>query len=199
MFSRVVTTAIVLSFLASGMSQGMANAAEVDAAQILKRKEVIHTCLLNIYLGQKKRAQALSEYQTLIDLQPQDHALRFKYGRFIANGGTPADIANAMNQIKKCLTMDPTNPEYNGVLGGMYLKQKNPSEALKWLKKAVEYGGADYQKYYEDTHKYIQSMKRIGDLKKKNEEYRKQQIEQRQQLEKRKQQSGGGGDDDDDW
>ncbi len=197
MFSRVVTTAIVLSFLASGMNQGTASA-EVDAAQIQKRKEVIHTCLLNIYLGQKKRLQAMGEYQTLIDLKPQDHALRFKYGRYIAAGGTPADITNAMNQIKKCLQMDPTNPEYNGILGSMYLKQKNPPEALKWLKKAVEYGGADYVKFYEETYKYIQDMKRIEDIKKKNAEYKQKQVEQRQQMEKRKQ-AGGSGDDDDDW
>ncbi|MBX9666463.1 MAG: hypothetical protein K2X93_02545 [Candidatus Obscuribacterales bacterium] len=198
MFSRVVTTAIILSFLTSGMSHGAASAADVDAAEISKRKEVIHTCLLNIYLAQKKRAQALSEYQVIIGLKPQDHALRFKYARYIANGGTPADILNAISQIRKCLEMDPSNPEYNGIMGGMYLKQKNPSEALKWLKKAVECGGADYVKPYEDTFKYMKDLKRIDEIKKKNAEYNKKQAEQKQQIEKRKQ-SGGGGDDDDDW
>jgi len=196
MSKRATNLAISLAVVASTLGVAPAKA-DVDAAQIQKRKEVIHGCLLQIYVDKKQRPQALSEYQIMIGLKPEDPKLRYAYGRFAAASGTPGDIATGITQLKKAVQLDPGNPTYNGVLGALYLKAKNPQEALKWLKTAVQYGGTDYKKTYEETFKYIEGTKRIAEMKKKQDEIKKQQASQAGGA------AGGGAkksdDDDDDW
>lgn len=199
MSKRVMNAALALAVIASSISVVPANA-QVEPAQIHKRKEVIHGCLLQIYIDKKQRPQALAEYATMIGLKPEDPKLRYAYGRYVAASGTPGDIATGITQIKKAVQLDPSNATYNGVLGAMYLKAKNPTEALKWLRTAVQYGGQDYKKTYEETFKYIEETKRIAQMKKHQDEVKKQQAATGGT-------SGGGAvgakkssdDDDDDW
>jgi Tfp pilus assembly protein PilF len=191
-----LSSAFALSIIATTCS---AASAELDAAQINKRKVVIHTCLLTIYVSQRKRPQANVEYQTLTALSPTDAKLFCQYGQFLAQGGTPADYTNAAAQLKKAVALDPSNAQYNGILGTIYLKLKNPTEALKWLKNAVQYGGTDYKKTYEETWKYIEELKRINTMKKRQEEAKKQQQQQAGAAGKPGAKKGGDDDDDDDW
>ena len=198
MSKRVMNAALALALIASSISVVPANA-QVEPAQVQKRKEVIHGCLLQIYLDKKQRPQALAEYAIMVGLKPEDPKLRYAYGRYVAASGSPGDIASGITQIKKAVQLDPSNATYNGVLGTMYLKAKNPNEALKWLRTAVQYGGQDYKKAYEDTYKYIEETKRIAEMKKRQDEAKKQQMAQAGS-------SGGAAgakktsdDDDDDW
>jgi predicted Zn-dependent protease len=197
MSKRVTQAAIALAVLASSITVAPAKA-ELDAAQIQKRKEVIHGCLLQIYTDKKQRPQALAEYAIMVGLKPDDPKLRYAYGRYVAASATPGDIATGITQLKKAVQLDPANPTYNGVLGAMYLKAKNPGEALKWLKTAVQYGGQEYKKTYEETYKYIEGNKRIAEMKKRQDEIKKQQASQAGSGA-----AGGtkksGDDDDDDW
>lgn len=196
MSKKVTNAAIAMAVFASSLAVAPANA-ELDAAQIQKRKEVIHACLLQIYVDKKQRPQALAEYAAMVQLKPDDAKLRYAYGRYVAASQTPADIASGITQLKKAVQLDPSNATYNGVLGAMYLKAKNPNEALKWLRTAVQYGGQDYKKTYEETFKYIEGSKRIAEMKKRQDEIKKQQAANAA--------SGGAGgakksdDDDDDW
>lgn len=197
MSKRVMNAALALAVVASYISTAPASA-QLEASQIQKRKEVIHACLLQIYIDKKQRPQALAEYAIMVGLKPDDPKLRYAYGRYVAASQTPGDIAAGITQVKKAVQLDPSNATYNGVLGALYLKAKNPNEALKWLRTAVQYGGQEYKKSYEETFKYIEGNKRIAEMKKRQEEVKKQQTAQ----------AGAGGaggakkssdDDDDDW
>ncbi|MDZ4836902.1 MAG: hypothetical protein SGJ27_24230 [Candidatus Melainabacteria bacterium] len=174
MSKRVITSALAMAVIATSFTVAPAFA-ELDAATIQKRREVIHSCLLQIYLDRKQRAQALAEYAILVGYKPNDPKMRYAYGRYVANSGTPADIAAGIAQIKKAIELDPGNFTYNGVLGAMYLKAKKPNEALPYLKLAVQYGGADYKKTYEETFVYIETKKRADLVAKKNAEAKKVQ------------------------
>ncbi|MBX3151674.1 hypothetical protein KF728_16080 [Candidatus Obscuribacterales bacterium] len=197
MSKRVMNAALALAVVASSISVSPASA-QLEASQIQKRKEVIHACLLQIYIDKKQRPQALAEYAIMVGLKPDDPKLRYAYGRYVAASQTPGDIAAGITQLKKAVQLDPSNATYNGVLGALYLKAKNPNEALKWLRTAVQYGGQEYKKSYEETFKYIEGNKRIAEMKKRQEEVKKQQTAQA---------SAGGAaggkkssdDDDDDW
>jgi len=197
MSKRVMNAALALAVVASSISTAPASA-QLEASQIQKRKEVIHACLLQIYIDKKQRPQALAEYAIMVGLKPDDPKLRYAYGRYVAASQTPGDIAAGITQVKKAVQLDPSNATYNGVLGALYLKAKNPNEALKWLRTAVQYGGQEYKKSYEETFKYIEGNKRIAEMKKRQDEVKKQQTAQ----------AGAGGaagakkssdDDDDDW
>lgn len=197
MSKRVMNAALALAVVASSISVSPASA-QLEASQIQKRKEVIHACLLQIYIDKKQRPQALAEYAIMVGLKPDDPKLRYAYGRYVAASQTPGDIAAGITQVKKAVQLDPSNATYNGVLGALYLKAKNPNEALKWLRTAVQYGGQEYKKSYEETFKYIEGNKRIAEMKKRQDEVKKQQAAQ----------AGAGGaggakkssdDDDDDW
>ena len=191
-----VSVAVLLAALVS--SAVPAANAEVDSATITNRKEVIHTCLLRIYLAQKKRPQALAEYATIVGLKPNDPKLLYQYGVYISQGNTPADYNSALVQLKKAANLDPQNADMSGTIGKLYLRLKNPKEALVWFGKACAAGGGpEYKKLYEETAKFIQATEARALQIKKNEQAKKQQLElkKKQQGETPK----GGSDDDDDW
>lgn len=174
--------------------------AQVDSAQVEKRKTVIHTCLLSIYVQQRKRPQALAEYGILVGMSPNDPKLRAQYGQYLAAGGTPADFAAAVVQLEKAVQLDPSNCQNQGILGTVYLKMKKPEKALPFLKNAVSYGCKDYDKAYKDTWAYLQQMKAINEQKKKQELQKKQQQQQNPAGGKPgAPKKGGDDDDDDDW
>ncbi len=198
MSKRVINCGLAMAVIAASFTVAPAFA-ELDANQIQKRKEVIHACLLQIYLDRKQRPQALAEYAIMVGFKPSDPKMRYAYGRYLANSNVPADIAAGIVQMKKAVELDPGNFTYNGVLGAMYLKSKKPNEALPYLKLAVQYGGADYKKTYEETFVYIESKKRADLVAKKNAEAKKAAAA----AAKTSGGADGGGkksdDDDDDW
>lgn len=196
MLKRIVSAAIVIAAVSSAVAP--ANA-QVDPQKVANRKEVIHGCLLRIYLSQKKRPLALSEYAIMVGMKPTDPKLRYEYGVYILQGNTPADYNAALTQLKKAVELDPSNFEYNGTVGAVYTKLKNPEEALKWYGKAIQYGGGEkYKKLYQDLQLYMQQ-------KKQYELQKKQVIQQKKQQEQQKKQQNPDGtkkssdDDDDDW
>jgi hypothetical protein len=94
--------------------------------------------------------------------------------------------------------LDPSNPHYNGILGTLYIKLKQPEQAVEWLKKAVQFGGADYKKLYEETWKYMQQLKAHNEAKKRVLEQKKQQELMNKNPDGTPKKTGGD-DDDDDW
>lgn len=196
MLKRIVTAAILIAAVSSAVAP--ANA-QVDAQKINSRKEVIHGCLLKIYLDQKKRPQALSEYAIMVGMKPTDPRLRYSYGVYILQGNTSADFNAALVQLQKAAELDPTNPDIWGTMGALYLKLKNPTKALEMYGKAIQNGGGEkYKKPWQDVQLYIQQMKQV-------EQQKKQQAQQKKLQEQQKKQQNPDGtkknsdDDDDDW
>ncbi len=171
MCKKFIAGALIVSF-ASPLTVAPANAVEVSAEEIAKRKEIIHSCLLNIYINQHKRPQASQEYQTLLAMKPDDAKMHFAYGSFLAQGN---EMGGAAAQIKQAIKLDPANAKYNGTLGLMYLKAKKPTQALDYLKQACACpDGKDFQKTYQETYQFVMYQKRLDEQKKKQEEYKKQ-------------------------
>lgn len=167
------------------------SAAQVDAAEVKKRKRVIHRCLLDIYIKQAKTPQAIQEYQAVLALDPNDAQTLFAYGTYLARNG---NVAGGIAQLVKACNADPGNADYAGTLGTTYLRAKNFPKALEYLQRAISLPGGKekYQKYYEDVFKYLQELKQRQQIQKKQDEYNKQI--QSQQKQKAKQ-----AEDDDDW
>jgi len=189
MFAKLVNGALALSVLVSALSVMPANA-QVDAAEVKKRKRVIHRCLLDIYIKQAKTPQAIQEYQAVLALDPGDAQTLFAYGTFLVRSG---NISGGIVQLSKACSADPGNADYAGTLGTTYLRAKNFPKAVEYLQRACSLPGGKekYQKTYEETYKYVQYEKQRALQKQKQEAYNKQMQQQKQ---KAKQEE-----DDDDW
>lgn len=197
MFRRIISATVLTAFVWSAVSP--AHAQPVDADKILHRKQSIHECLLAIYTAQKKRPLVLAEYQALIGLKPANPKYRYDYGVFLLHGNTPADFNAAIVQLKKAEELEPGKPEIYGTLATVYRKLNNLDESLKYLGKAVQYGGGDdYKKRYTELATFIQQ-------KKQYEIQAKKILAQRKAIEaqKKKMENPDGTkkdtDDDDDW
>lgn len=156
MHKRLV--ALGLTVTAAPLMVAPALAAELNVTQIFNRKVTIHSCLLKIYLTQRKPAQVKEEYDAILSLTPTDGKFRSDYGTYLA---ASREYQAAAVQFKKALSLDPTNYEYNGKLGIVLLKQKDMPGALKYLKKAVEYGGKEYLGTYQEVAKYLDAKQKI--------------------------------------
>lgn len=170
--------------------------AELSNDQVQQRREQIHNYLLEIYTKRKQRPQALAEYAILIGYRPNDAKLRYSYGRFLANSNVAADIANGITQVKKAVELEPGNFTYLGVLGALFLKSKKPDQALPYLKLAVQYGGTDYKKTYDETYIYIEEKKRADAARKKSEAAKRAAAAAAKAATA---EGGAKSDDDDDW
>ncbi len=161
----------------------------VDAAVIANRKESIHTYLLNIYIAQKRKPEAMAAYKTLLAMKPNDPKLNNELGKFEASSG---QMAPAITHMKKAVDLDPGNAQFWGQLGQVYIKAKRYNEAMDAYKRAVSLGGADYQKPYEEAFKYIEYQK-------KQDAYAKNKKEYDAKVAAQKKAGAGKSDDDDDW
>lgn len=185
---RLIGAAALLALV---VSSGAAVKAEVTPAEINKRKLLLHSYLLQIYIAQKKRQPALAEYAIVVGFNPNDARLRFAYGSYIAHGNTPADYNAALVQLKKALELEPGNQDYSGAIGKLLVRMKKNEEAIPYLRN----GGPSCKKLYEDIWRIKEYEKKQNEYKKKQDEYKKQ-IE----LQKKKQEgSAPGASDDDDW
>lgn len=185
MMKRKLSFLILLSLVAAQPAM----AVTVDGDTIKQRKILVHRSLLNIYIAQRRQADAFKEFEYMIALTPTDSKLRFEYGTHLGRAGK---YGAAIEQYKKAASLDPTNADIWGAIGSTYLRMKNPQAALEYLKKAIQFGGTQYQKQYEDTYKYIEYMERKKQYDKKQAEYRKKLEQQRKSRQEEE-------DDNDDW
>lgn len=192
MFQKVINTALATTLIISGLTAAPVSAgATVDEASIKRRKEVLHTCLLNIYLNQKRSPEAMKEYQALIALKPSDPKMHYDYGRFLAVMGKNSE---AIAELKKAAQLNPGDKDINGVLGTTLVRAKQFPAGLDYLKKAVAHGGEEYRKTYEDAAKYIQAVNQREVAKKRQAEYQKKLKAQQEKIK-----ASSDDDDDDDW
>ncbi len=159
-----------------------------DQALIQNRKESIHTYLLNIYIAQKRKPEAMAQYKTLLAMKPNDPRLNNDLGKFEASSG---QMGPAIIHMKKAVDLDPGNAQYWGQLGQVYIKAKRYNEALDAYKRAVALGGADFQKPYEEAFKYIEYQKKQDQYLKNKKDYDAKVKQQKK--------AGSSKDDDDDW
>ncbi|MBX9693143.1 MAG: tetratricopeptide repeat protein [Cyanobacteria bacterium] len=157
--------------------------AKVPPDEAQRRRELIHNDLLEIYLNQNRRPDAIKEYTTLLSYKPNDAELNFKYGRYLAAGGNEA---GSVPFLTKACTNDPMNATYAGTLGTAYLRSKNFPKAVEYLRKASALpGGQKYAKQYQDAFKYIQYEHQREAMEKRKIEFKKQQDENKKQMQKK--------------
>lgn len=144
--------------------------AALDKAALAERKEKVHTYLLNIYIAQKRKPEAMTEYKTLVAMKPNDPRLNSDLGKFEASSG---QFASAISHIKKACELEPNNAENWAMLGGVYLKAKDYQKALDAYDHAVDSSrqidGLSSERYKgirNQTFEYVQHMKRKDAVKK---------------------------------
>lgn len=103
------------------------SSAALEKGALAERKEKVHTYLLNIYIAQKRKPEAMTEYKTLIAMKPNDPRLNSDLGKFEASSG---QLASAIAHLKKACELDPGNAQYWSMLGTVYLKAKDYQNAL---------------------------------------------------------------------
>lgn len=169
-------------------SEALAQGEPVDPVMIAHRKESIHTYLLNIYINQKRKPEAMAQYKILLGMKPNDPKLNNDLGKFEASSG---QMAAAITHMKKACDLDPGNAQFWGTLGQVYIKNKQYTPAIEAYKRAVSLGGADYQKPYEEAFKYIEYQKRQDAYVKQKKDYDAKAAAAKK--------AGGKVEDDDDW
>ncbi|MBZ0184632.1 MAG: tetratricopeptide repeat protein [Candidatus Obscuribacterales bacterium] len=187
--NRFIALAVLFSLVFPFLAITAADAAPpVDPAAIERRKVKIHRSLLNIYLAQKRKPEAIGEFKSLLALKPSDSKLHYEYGVFLAQHG---DNNSAIQQLKAAQEGDPTSADINGALGTTYLRVKNVSAALEYLQKAAGKDPERYKKTYEDAYKYIQIQNQRAAMKKRQAQQKIKYDEQKQKAKT--------DDDEDDW
>lgn len=140
------------------------DSASLDKAALADRRERVHTYLMNIYISQKRKPEALSEFRTLVSMKPNDPNLNLDLGKFEASSG---QLASAISHIKKACELEPNNAENWAMLGAVYLKSKDYQKALDAYDHAVDssrqINGLSSERYKEirnQTFEYVQQLKR---------------------------------------
>lgn len=88
----------------------------------------LHSMLAAAYLLMKRYDDAIKEADVAISLNPEfDYALRVKSRAFHAKG----DIYWARNVLREAIRLDPTNPDYPGLMS-LYLTDEN---RIAWAKR----------------------------------------------------------------
>ncbi len=151
----IIRIAILLSVVSPALAADE-SVVKVDPATFAQRKESVNTYLLNIYIAQKRKPEAMAQYKTLLAMKPNDPKLNGDLGKFEASSG---QFALAISHLKKACDLDPGNAENWAALGATYLKAKRHEEALDAYRRAVELAGDKYRKIYEDTQKYVNYIK----------------------------------------
>ncbi|MGD9682067.1 MAG: tetratricopeptide repeat protein [Candidatus Obscuribacterales bacterium] len=186
---RLISLAMIVALLIPPLAMLSASAAApLDEASIKRRKIEVHRYLCNIYLAQKRKAEAAAEFKALLALKPRDADLELEYGTFLAHYG---DYGAAIPHLKIAVDQDPGSAPANGALGTTLLRVKKFNEAIEYLRRAAGKEPEKYKKTYEDAYKYVAAEKQREAIKKRQAAAKKQYEAQQQ---KQKQQE-----DDDDW
>ncbi len=144
--------------------------AALDKAALAARKEKVHTYLLNIYIAQKRKPEAMAQYKTLLAIKPSDPRLNSDLGKFEASSG---QFASAIAHMKKACELDPDDARNWSMLGSVYLKAKEYQNALDAFDRGVgasrkldSLEGERYRELRNQTFEYVQHMKRKDAVKK---------------------------------
>jgi len=129
--------------------------------EALAKKVLCHTCLAKIYVAQGKMPEAITEYQELLKLSPNDASAHFDLGNVYARSNKP-DLAAA--QFKLAAKLKPTIPEYQVGLGNALLYSKNFDGAVEAYTKACSLGGK-YQAQLQTAQQYQAQQKLLEKYK----------------------------------
>lgn len=155
---KLLLFGLLLSITPPALSQNPASLA-VDKATLAERKERVHTYLLNIYIDQKRKPEAMAEYKNLLAMKPNDPKLNSDLGKFEASSGR---LASAILHMKKACDLDPDNKSNWAALGAIYLKAKDYQKALESYDRA----GEQYKEIRNQTGLYLQHLKQKPGVKK---------------------------------
>jgi predicted Zn-dependent protease len=131
------------------------NQAQAADPEAITKKVLCHTCLMKIYVAEANIAQATAEYQELFKLTPNDAALHFDYGNFLARNGKPE---LAVPQFKLAAKLKPSVPEYQVGLGNSLMYTKDYAGAVAAYNKACALGGK-YQELVQKAQLYQAQQK----------------------------------------
>jgi len=133
--------------------------------EVLAKKVLCHTCLAKIYVAQANVGLATVEYQELLKLTPNDPALHFEYGNFLARNNKP-ELAAV--QFKLAAKLKPAIPEYQVGLGNALMYSKDYNGAIAAYTKACLLGGK-YQDQLQKAQQYEAQQKLYEQYQKKIE------------------------------
>ncbi len=134
--------------------------------EVLAKKALCHSCLAKIYVAQKDYAAAMTEYQALIAIQPDDATTRFAYGALLAKS---EKFGPAIAQYKVAAKLAPGVPEYQCALGNCYMYSKNYDAAVTTYTKACNLGGK-YQRQLTQALQYQAQEKSLKQYQQKKVE-----------------------------
>jgi Flp pilus assembly protein TadD len=132
-------------------------------AEALAKKVLCHTCLAKIYVAQGKTSEAITEYQELLKLTPNDASAHFEFAGVLARNGK-TDIAAP--QYKLAAKLKPNVAEYQAGLGYALMCTKSYEAAVAAYSKACVLGGK-YQEQLQNAQQYQAQQKLLEQYKNK--------------------------------
>jgi len=131
--------------------------------EAMAKKVLCHTCLAKIYVAQDNAPQAITEFQELLKLTPNDPTVHFDFGNFLARSDKP-DLA--VPQFKLAAKLKPSVPEYQVGLGNALMYTKDFTGAIAAYNKACSLGGK-YQELIQKAQHYEAQQKLYEQYQKK--------------------------------
>jgi len=141
--------------------------------EVAAKKQLCHTCLMKIYMAQRKFPEAMVESQALLTLTPNDARLHFDYANLLFQAQKQA---LAVQQYRAAAKLQPYVPEYQAGLGVACLNTKNYDTAVTALTKACQLGGK-FEKELQLAQQYQAQQKQLVQYTKKVEEKRQEEDE----------------------
>ncbi len=151
---------LLITILSCLLTQTQAHAVDAEA---LAKKVLCHTCLAKIYATQGKIPEAITEYQELLKLTPNDAAIQFEFAGVLARNKKP-DLA--IPHYKLAAKLKANVAEYQGGLGYALMCEKNYEGAVAAYTKACSLGGK-YQTQLQNAQQYQAQQKLLEQYKTK--------------------------------
>lgn len=141
--------------------------------EVLGKKIMIHECLKNIYVAQRRELDAIAEFNALLGLDPNNAKLHFEYGNFLAQSQKTGPAA-AQYQI--AARLQPGVAEYQGGLGNGFMYTKRYGMAVAAYTRACQLGGR-YQQQLQLAQQYDAQQKQMQQYEKKVEQKKEEEEE----------------------
>jgi Tfp pilus assembly protein PilF len=109
--------------------------------------------IANFFRDAGMNTEAEKTYRLALGIWPESQTVHHNYGVFLMNSG---QLQTAFEQIYQAYTLDPIDPIFNQNLGTILLRTHALSQAVHFLKRALDFGSTDADVYAQLGQAYIQ-------------------------------------------
>jgi tetratricopeptide (TPR) repeat protein len=141
--------------------------------EVLGKKMMIHKCLKDIYVAQRRELDAIGEFKALLALDPNDAQTHFEYANFLAQS---QKLPQAAVEYQAAARLKPGVAQYQGGLGNGFMYTKRYAMAVAAYTRAIQLGGK-FQQQLQIAEQYEAQEKQLKVYEKKIEQKKEEEEE----------------------